>query len=1191
MSNVNVKIGADSTQFNRAMRQMAQELKATESELNLASEQARLFGTNSEYLSAQVDLLTARLDNRAMRQMAQELKATESELNLASEQARLFGTNSEYLSAQVDLLTARLEGQNAMLASQREYIATLSAEQTELAEAQATVASSLEELNVERQQAIAEYGLESEEVEALDATILELNAEYATLGANLGRVESKLNSATVKMNNTEASMLRTQASLNSVNKELATAKLDNFSESMGKVSDSSGRVASALTPVSLGLVAVGGYAGYASVKFSDALAKLQTQLHGTGYTADDFKQQILNLSNQTGISATEITNAMYMASSGGIKAGNAMNFITNASKLSQAGFANLTDTVNLLTTVMANYKGSADSVNNISNILIRTQQMGKTTVGQLAEEMGKCISMSKESGLSFAQVGTAMGMLTQKEGNTAQATTQFSSLLTQLTKGGTKASKALKEMSGKTFPELEASGVTLGQALNMLAQYAKKNHIPFSNLFTNVNAVRGALTLASNSGKDFANNLATMTKKGDSLNQSFNDVSHTTGYKLKQALTQLQNSAIKLGDSLQPLIVRIANGISKIALAINDVSHTTGYKLKQALTQLQNSAIKLGDSLQPLIVRIANGISKIALAINKLSPAQLKMIENAGLMVIGFTGVMKVISSVTKSISLFSGGISKCIGFFLKGENEMSKFGKTLEVLKKGLGFASKGFSALWGVMSKYSTATIVITAIVAIGVALVEAYKHVTWKKGLGFASKGFSALWGVMSKYSTATIVITAIVAIGVALVEAYKHVTWFRNGVNTAWKFITNVFNTFLNFLKGVFKPLWTSAITNLKQPLDNFLRACGSLWNEIKSVFSSFISFLGGTFKGQFSSIFTDVKEIIKALEPVFSAIFSVIKGLLSAFISFLGGTFCAEFKGAFNIAVTVIKTFLQVAPVFSAIFSVIKGLLSAFISFLGGTFCAEFKGAFNIAVTVIKTFLQVATGVINMVKGIIQGLASFVSGVFTGNWSGAWNGIVEIFSSVFGGIKGIASSIMNGVIGIIESAFGVIKGIVGSIFDAFSKVASTASSIGHKVAGALGFATVQQPNSLRKQQGFMGFASMPSKPTALAKGGLGFASLSDNLNSLSNLATEIDGFGLAGVQSNDNSLDINSLVTALGQTISDSIDKALAKYNSNDNQVINVPVYLNGKQIALASSNQLDRINGQRINMANRQRGM
>ena len=987
---------------------------------------------------------------RAMREMAQSLKANSSELNVASERARLFGSSTDYLSAQVNSLTAKLEAQNNMFNMQQDYVAMLKTDLESLAETQATLSTTLEELNAERQEAIAEYGAESEEVQALDATIAELNAEYTALEGNIARANSRLDSATIKMNNTEASMLRTQASLNSVNKELATAKLDNFSESMGKVSDSSGRVASALTPVSLGLVAVGGYAGYASVKFSDALAKLQTQLHGTGYTANDFKQQILNLSNQTGISATEITNAMYMASSGGIKAGNAMDFITNASKLSQAGFANLTDTVNLLTTVMANYKGSADSVNNISNILIRTQQMGKTTVGQLAEEMGKCISMSHESGLSFAQVGTAMGMLTQKEGNTAQATTQFSSLLTQLTKGGTKASKALKEMSGKTFPELEASGVTLGQALNMLAQYAEKNHIPFSNLFTNVNAVRGALTLASNSGKDFANNLATMTKKGDSLNQSFEDVSRTTGYKLKQAITQLQNSAIKLGDSLQPLIVRIANGISKIATAIN-----------------------------------------------KLTPAQLKMIENAGLMVIGFTGVMKVISSVTNSLKIFSSGLSGCIGFFLKGEGEMSKFGKTLEVLKKGLGFASKGFSALWGVMSKYSTATIVITAIVAIGVALVE-----------------------------------------------AYKHVTWFRNGVNTAWKFITNVFNTFLNFLKGVFKPLWTSAITNLKQPLDNFLRACGSLWNEIKSVFSSFISFLGGTFKGQFSSIFTDVKEIIKALEPVFSAIFSVIKGLLSAFISFLGGTFCAEFKGAFNIAVTV-----------------------------------------------IKTFLQVATGVINMVKGIIQGLASFVSGVFTGNWSGAWNGIVEIFSSVFGGIKGIASSIMNGVIGIIESAFGVIKGIVGSIFDAFSKVASTASSIGHKVAGALGFATVQQPNSLRKQQGFMGFASMPSKPTALAKGGLGFASLSDNLNSLSNLATEIDGFGLAGVQSNDNSLDINSLVTALGQTISDSIDKALAKYNSNDNQVINVPVYLNGKQIALASSNQLDRINGQRINMANRQRGM
>lgn len=1000
MSNVNVKIGADSTQFNRAMRQMAQ-----------------------------------------------ELKVTESELNLASEQARLFGTNSEYLSAQVDLLTARLEGQNAMLASQREYVATLTAEQMELAETQTTIAATLEELNAERQQAIAEYGLESEEVEALDATILELNAEYATLGANLGRVESKLNSATVKMNNTEASMLRTQSELNGVNKALDTAKLDKFSEGMGKVSDSSGRVASSLTPVSLGLLAVGGYAGYASLKFSDALAKLATIADTSQVSIASFKQQILALSNQTGESATAITESAYQAISAGVKTGDTMQFVAKASKLAKGGFTSTTNAVDVLTTILNAYGLKASEVGTISNDLIRTQNLGKTTVDQLAHSMGQVIPIAHESGVNLNQLCSAYVELTQKGIDTAESTTLIKSMLSELTKNGSKSDKALRKLTGEGFEGLIKKGYTVGDVLNLLNGYAIKNHTNLKNMFANVRAGTGALVLATNGGKDFNNILKQMSAQGNDTNEAFQKISSTAGFKLRQSLTQLQNSAIKLGDSLQPLIVRIANGISKIASAIN-----------------------------------------------KLSPAQLKMIENIGLAVVGFTAFMKVTKIVTGSISTFTGGLSKCIGFFLKGEGEISKFEKTLEILKGGLGFVTKAFGLLWKAMT------------------------------------------------FNTITIVITALVALGVALVEAYKHVTWFRDGVNTAWKFITNVFNTFLNFLKGVFKPLWTSVVTNLKQPLDNFLSACGSLWNEIKSVFSSFLSFLGGTFKGQFSSIFSDVKEIIKALEPVFSAIFSVIKGLLSAFISFLGGTFCAEFKGAFNIAVTV-----------------------------------------------IKTFLQVATTVINTIKGVIQGLTEFVSGVFTGNWSGAWNGIVQIFSSVFGGIKGIASSIMNGVVGVIQNAFGVIKGIVGSIFDAFSKVASTASSVGSKVAGALGFATVQQPNPLRKQQGFMGFASMP-KPMTLAKNNLGFASISDNLNSLNNIATNLDSFGFGGIQTNDNNLDINSLVNTLGQTISDSIDKALSKHN-NDNRVVNVPVYLNGKQIALASSNQLDRINGQRINMANRQRGM
>lgn len=997
MSNTNVRIGADSSQFNRTMRQMVQ-----------------------------------------------ELRATGSELKVVSENARLFGSNTDYLSAQVDLLSNRLEAQNAILASQGEYISTLTATNEELSASQEQIGATLAELNAERQTAITEYGEESEAIEALNATILELNAEYATLGSSIERNTSKLNSATVKMNNTQMAMSRTKASLSDVNKELATAKLDSFNNAMSKTSEVSGRVASAMMPMAMGITAVGGASAYASIKFSDSLAKLSTIADTSKVSINSFKNQILALSNQTGESATSIAESAYQAISAGVKTGDTMKFVADASKLAKAGFTDTTHSVDLLTTILNSYGLKASDVNNISNDLIRTQNLGKTTVNQLAESMGQVIPVAKESGVNLQQLSSSYVELTQKGISTAESGTLIKSMLSEITKTGSKSDTVLRKLTGEGFTQLIKSGKSVSDVLNILNQYAEKNGLTLKDMFGNVRAGTGALVLASNGGKDFNNILAQMNKQGNDTNEAFNKIANTAGFKLRQSLTQLVNAGIRLGDTLQPAIEHIASGISKLASAMQ-----------------------------------------------KLSPAQMKMITNVGMMVISFTAFMKVLSITTGAIGTFGKGLSKTIGLFVKDSEGVSGFTKVLGGLKSALGFATGAFRMLFSVI---------------------------------------------MLNPF---TMIATAVIALGVAFVEAYKHIDWFRKMCNSTFAFIKNIFSSFINFVKGVFSPVFKSVINSLKQPLNNFLTACSGVWNEIKSIFSRFISFLVGFFKGQISSVMSSVSSIVQSLEPVINGVISTITGIFSAFVSFLAGTFCAELKGAFEIA-----------------------------------------GA------VIRTFLGVATSIINTIKGVIEGLASFVSGVFTGNWSGAWHGIVEIFSSVFGGIKGIASSIMSGVVSVVESAFGVIKGIISSIFGAFDKVASVANTVGHKVAGALGFSAVMPTQQVNHNIKNSGFASIPNGKIQP----MGFASITDNIDSLKNVANNIDAYAgiVGGTSSSNNSINIDRILDRVADKISNSITKAIERNNKHNETIIEVPLSLDGRQVAKASAkymnSELDMLNKRKMRL-------
>ena len=75
-----------------------------------------------------------------------------------------------------------------------------------------------------------------------------------------------------------------------------------------------------------------------SMNFDDAMAKVSTIADTTEVPLDDLRGAILKLSDDTGVAASDIADNVYNAISAGQSTGDAVNFVSNATKLATAGF-------------------------------------------------------------------------------------------------------------------------------------------------------------------------------------------------------------------------------------------------------------------------------------------------------------------------------------------------------------------------------------------------------------------------------------------------------------------------------------------------------------------------------------------------------------------------------------------------------------------------------------------------------------------------------------------------------------------------------------------------------------------------------------------------------------------------------------------------------------------------------------
>jgi TP901 family phage tail tape measure protein len=436
---------------------------------------------------------------------------------------------------------------------------------------------------------------------------------------------------------------------------LGVSEADKISKQMSKtakVGETLSRTGAALTK---GLTVPLAGAAIATTKmavdFESSFAKVSTLLDDTVVDFDNYKDSLIAGSNETKVAVDEYSEAVYQAISAGVDQTKAVEFTTDAMKLAKGGFTSGASAVDIMTTAINGYNLKAEDATKISDMLITTQNLGKTTVDELSQSMGKVIPIANSVNFGMDELSASYAQLTKNGIATAEAGTYLKQMLSELGKTGSDADKALKEMTGKGFAELKKEGIATADILNMMSQYAEQNDMTLKDMFGSVEAGSAALVLAKGNGQEYNEMLAAMNTSAGATQEAFEKMDATPAEQLKGALNELRNSGVKFGAAFVPVITKVSDVLSDAADAFSGLSE-----------EQQENVVKWGMVLAAVgpVMRVTGGAittyTKLASVIGGVTKATGTVGSSYGL-IGSFSGLLGACAPVAAGVALVGTGL------------------------------------------------------------------------------------------------------------------------------------------------------------------------------------------------------------------------------------------------------------------------------------------------------------------------------------------------------------------------------------------------------------------------------------------------------------------------------------------------------------------------------------------------------
>lgn len=308
----------------------------------------------------------------------------------------------------------------------------------------------------------------------------------------------------------------------------------------------------------------------AAAQFETSTAMVATIADTSQKSLSDISKEVRTYSNETGEAASDMAEATYQAISASVNTADAASFAGTATKLAVGGFTSATTAVDVLTTAINAYGLAASDATQLSDYLITTQNLGKTSVDQLAQSVGKVIPLASAYNVQMDNLSSAYAVLTANGIATAESGTYLKSMLNELGDTGSDVSEVLLNSTGKTFAQLMEQGYSLGDVMAMLGNAVDGDSTAFNALWNSTEAGIGALSLF-NAGADKYNSvLESMRTSAGATEKAYSTMADTTDKSKQRMENAFNNLKISVGDVLNPALTQVYEGFTNVFAGMSD---------------------------------------------------------------------------------------------------------------------------------------------------------------------------------------------------------------------------------------------------------------------------------------------------------------------------------------------------------------------------------------------------------------------------------------------------------------------------------------------------------------------------------------------------------------------------------------------------------------------------------------------
>ena len=308
----------------------------------------------------------------------------------------------------------------------------------------------------------------------------------------------------------------------------------------------------------------------AAAQFETSTAMVATIADTSQKSLSDISKEVRIYSNETGEAASDMAEATYQAISASVNTADAASFAGTATKLAVGGFTSATTAVDVLTTAINAYGLAASDATQLSDYLITTQNLGKTSVDQLAQSVGKVIPLASAYNVQMDNLSSAYAVLTANGIATAESGTYLKSMLNELGDTGSDVSEVLLNSTGKTFAQLMEQGYSLGDVMAMLGDAVDGDSTAFNALWSSTEAGIGALSLF-NAGADKYNSvLDSMRTSAGATEKAYSTMADTTDKSKQRMENSFNNLKISVGDVLNPALTQVYEGFTSVFAGMSD---------------------------------------------------------------------------------------------------------------------------------------------------------------------------------------------------------------------------------------------------------------------------------------------------------------------------------------------------------------------------------------------------------------------------------------------------------------------------------------------------------------------------------------------------------------------------------------------------------------------------------------------